>query len=494
MSLKKNYILNILIISSNLLFPILIYPYISRILMPEYIGKITFAQSISYYFISLSLLGVPIYGMRELSTHKKNIEKFKKTFTELFIISLLGSIIATIIFYIFINSFSSLQGIKNILYITSFQIVFSFINFDYIFIVIENHRRRAFRILILRLVSLFLIYFYIKSYADYKIYMYILILPELIMRGLDIFTIRTYLNFKEKIEIRYHLKSLIILFISSISVTIYLNLDSTMLGFIKGDVSVGLYTSASKMVKILIPLIVALETVIAPRLILAIKEKNKKIIFNNIDIFLDFNFFIGIQLIGILFILSEPLLILFCGREYMGSKIPMQIMLPLIFFIPIGSFMSGKILISHNLEKLALRINTIGMLINIILNYIFIPIYGVTGAAVGTTVTEVIICILKTKKVKNIYSDYLLFSKQRLRYLIIGIFLMGISLILKLKLNKINTLYEIVIITVFYLISYITILFLFQDEILLKNIIYLKKKLRGDKNSDKKSIKKNRIL
>lgn len=467
MSISKNYILNLITIATGILFPIITFPYISRVLMPEYLGKITFAQSIVFYFITISLLGIPIYGVRELSKEKNDINKFREKLTELFLIGIIGSLVSFVIYYLFINNIKELKSIKSVLQLFSIQVLFSFLNLDYVFIVLEKHKRRAVRSLIIRGISIVLIIFLVKTYEDYLIYVLILVIPEIIMRILDFFTIKKYLNFKNKINLKRHMKSLFILFISSISVSLYVNLDSTMIGLMLGNSSVGIYTSASKMTKILIPLIVALETVIAPELIYSIKENNIKKIFEKINIFVNFNFIVGIQLIFILFILSKEIILLFSGTNFIQGIGVMEIMLPVIFFIPVGSFMSGKILISHNLEKLSLRFNLIGMIINLVLNYILILKYGILGAAIATMSSEGIVCILKTLRVKKIYPTFNLFTLNRLKYLVIGLFITLFLLQIKTKIILQNELINIVIFGGLYVMFYISILTLSKDKIIL---------------------------
>lgn len=477
MSIFKNYLLNIITILTGILFPMITFPYVSRVLMPEYIGKIAFTQSIIYYFITLSLLGIPTYAIRELSKNKNNIEKFKKIFTELLIIGIIGSLISFILLTICLKYSTKLQENKDLFIIFSIQIIFSFLNLDYMFIVLENHKRRAIRALILRMISIFCMFWLIKTYKDYKIYVMILVIPEVLIRGLDFLSLKTFVNYKIKLEMRRHMKSLFILFVSAISVGLYANLDSTMLGIMKSDIDVGLYTSASKMTKILIPIIVSLDTVIGPQLIFHIKEKNKDKIFEKINMFLDFNFILGIPIISILFLVSKDIIILFSGEKFLGANLAMKIMLPIILFIPIGSFMSGKILISHNLEKLSLKFNMIGMLSNGLLNYILIPKIGILGAALATVLTEGFICSLKTMRVKKIYPEYIVITKDRIKYLMISVIIALVLLNLKKIIMQHGYFINIILMGTIYMVIYIFILFVLKDKLLLEGIKKIKEKL-----------------
>lgn len=482
MSVSKNYLLNVLMTITGILFPMITFPYVSRVLMPEYIGKVTFAQSIVFYFTTLALLGIPIYGIRELSKTKKEPEEFKRIFTELLIIGIIGSLVSFGLIFLVINFNSKLQEVKSLIYIFSIQVICSFLNLDYIFIVLEKHKRRAIRALLLRIISIVLMLTFVKSYEDYKIYAGILVVPEVITRILDLISVKEYIVLKNSLKLKRHMKSLLILFVSSLSVSLYVSLDSTMLGLIEGDSSVGLYASASKMTKVLIPLIIALETVIAPELIRYIKENKKEKVFEKVDMFLDFNFFLGIQFIFIMFLLSKDMILLFSGEKFISADLAMKIMLPVIFFIPVGSFMSGKILISHNLEKLSLNFNIIAMISNATLNYLLIPKYGIAGAGFATMFTEGLNCVLKTLRVKKIYPDYRVLTKDRLKYILIGSILTLLLLGIKIKYVNYNLFYNILIIGSLYSILYLIALYIFKDKI----IIDLSKIIEGKINNVRK--------
>lgn len=481
MSISKNYILNISMTITGILFPMVTFPYISRILMPEYLGKIAFAQSISSYFITLSLLGIPIYSLRELSKVRDNQLEFQKIFTELVIIGFIGSLISFIIFQSMINYINIFKEYKELLLIFSIQVVLSFINIDYIFIVLESHKRRAIRSIILRGISLILLFIFVKNENDYIKYTCIIIFPELLIRSLDFYSVRKYLNFSIKYEIIKHLKILVILFLTTISISLYEQVDSTMIGIIDNNKSVGLYSSAVKMTRIVIPIIGALSTVIGPSLIYNIKKKNKNEIYKNMDIFLDFNFFIGFQLICILEILSKNMIIFFAGEAYVSANITMKVLLPIILFISIGNFMGGRILTSNNLEKIPLRCNLISLILNITLNFILISKYGILGAGISTVSTEGVNCILKSFYVKKLYPNYTILSKDRIKYILLGFLISFLVLILKIKINKFDNLLIIILISSVYIFIYFTLLLLMKDKIILR---YIKKLIKNKKYSN----------
>lgn len=464
-SLTKNYFYNIISLLTGVLFPFIIFPYISRILMPEYLGKISFVQSLTNYFITLALLGIPAYGVRELSRKKNLKEKkeFSKVFTELLIISLITSMISFIIFLSLIFLSQKLDNIRELLYVYSFQVIFAFLNLDYFFVALEKHKRRTIRTVILRIVSLALILILVKKPSDYIKYGVILVFPELLTRIIDIYLCKEYIHLNLKIlNFKKHVKPLFIIFLYVFSVSIYINLDTTMLGFIKTELEVGLYTTGSKLVKMVIPIMSVLGTVMTPQIISYIKNKDKNKIYDTINNFIDFNIIIGIPITFLMIYLSKDLILLISGEKFITSSLTMQIISIMIIFLSIGTFFGGQILLSNDKENLVFKIAATGMICNIIFNFLLIPKFSIEGAAFATTFTEILICLYRGYELKKIYSDYNFVTRERINYVILG-FIAFISISLLKNMGK-NYIYNIVFFSCVYGIIYFGGLILLKDK------------------------------
>lgn len=474
-SLTKNYFYNIISLLTGVLFPFITFPYISRVLMPEYLGKISFVQSLTNYFITLALLGIPAYGIRELSRTKifENKNEFTKTFTELLVISLIGSVISVIIFFSLILLSKKLDDIKELLYIYSFQVIFAFLNLDYFFIALEKHKRRTIRAIVLRILSLVLIFIVVKKPSDYIKYGVILVFPELLARMIDIYLCKSYifLNIKE-LKLKRHLKPLFTIFLYVFSVGIYVNLDSTMLGVMKAEIEVGLYTTGSKLVRMVIPIMTVLGTVMAPKIIGYIKNKEKDKIYDTIDKFIDFNIIIGIPATFLMIYLSKDIILLISGEKFITSNLAMKIISTIIIFLPVGTFFGGQLLLPNDKENLVFKVAIIGMICNVIFNFILIPKFSIEGAAFATAFTEILICFYRGYEVKKIYPDYNFITKERVNYLILGIIaFVGIFLIKNVEEK--SSLYNIIFFSCVYGIIYFGGLILLRD----KNVITILKKL-----------------
>lgn len=479
-NLTKNYLYNILGLLTGTLFPFITFPYVSRVLMPEYLGKITFTQSLANYFITLALLGIPAYGIRELSRAKISDDKqeFSKRFTELLLISLLSSIVSFLAFLLIVTNSKKLLDVRELLYIYSFQIVFAFLNLDYAFIALEKHKRRTFRTVLLRIVSLLSILILVKSPEDYIIYGVILVFPELLARLIDIYSCKNYIYRRLKhLEFRSHIKPLLTIFLYVFSVGIYVNLDASMLGFMKNETEVGLYTTGSKLVKIVIPIMGVLGTVMAPRIIGYIKNNDKEKIYCIMDSFIDFNIILGIPVTFLMIFLSKDIILLISGEQFLGSDLTMQIISCMIVFLPIGKFFGGQILLPNDKESLVFKVAVTGMVCNVIFNVLLIPKYGIEGAAFATAFTEILICIYRGYEVKLLYPDYRFINRERINYIAMGS-LSFFSLFLSKGLRQENSIYNILVFSIVYGLIYFGGLVLLKDKNLILILNSLSKKLK----------------
>lgn len=478
-TLLKNYFFNILIVFTNVIFPLLLFPYASRVLSPEQYGKYNYAISIANYFITIANLGVQSYGLRELAKVRANKMELKKKFSEVFFITFVSSIISTLIYLILIFTVEGLKKEMVLFIIVGITVITSFMNLDYLFVALENHKRRTMRLLITRVLSLIFLFTMVKSEKDYKVFALIMILPELLIKIADIYSIKEYLYLKLKsLNLKEHLKPLFIIFFYILSQTVYMNIDSTMLGSMKGNESVGYYSVAVKMARIVLPLVSSLGVVLSPRIIESIKKGNRVEIFKDMDLNLNFIFFITIPAVFLMHIVADEMVYMFSGEKYIEAILPMRVMLPIIIFISMSTFTAAQVLIPTDNEKKVLKVALIGVGLNFILNFALIPKYSILGAAVATLIAEFIVAVLRVREVKKIFTEYSIFSKERILYGIAGIVAFVITALLKKTLSMEYNIVSFMILSIVYGVIYLTILLLKKEYFLSIGVEIINKKLK----------------
>lgn len=396
-SIKKNFLYNIILKLSNILFPIITFPYIARILSPDGIGRINFSIAFIQYFILVAQFGIPTYGIRECSKHRDDRKKLSKTVQEILIINLVMILLAYILLIIVFNVYNSLDNYKLLILIFSINIFGTSMGIEWFFQSIEEFKYITTRSVSIKLISVLSIFMLVKSSEDIYVYALISTLSGLLSFGInflyankyvDLFTLYTEYDF------RRHVKPIFILFMMTISVSVYLNLDKVMLGFIVGDSYVGYYTIANKMIRIIVSIVTALGAVLLPRISYIITTGDNKEVRRILRKSLDFILMICVPAIAGIWVIAEPLIIVFAGSEYNLSIDTLQILSPLILIIAISNLIGIQVLVAYNKEKVTLTATVIGAIVNAILNYKLIPIYYHNGAAISSVIAEGIVTII----------------------------------------------------------------------------------------------------
>ncbi|MGL5051362.1 MAG: flippase [Fusobacteriaceae bacterium] len=474
----KNYLYNIVIVFTNIVFPILLFPYASRVLTPEYYGKYSYAISIASYFVAIANLGVQAYGMRELSKVRNDEKiKLKTKFSELFILTIISSLISSIIYLILIFNVTSIYLEKKLFIAVGITIFLSFMNLDYLFVALENHKRRTLRLVVTRGISLIFLFTLVREPKDYIVFACVIILPEVFVKVVDLIYIKEYITLKINFDnVKKHLYPMLIIFFSILSQTVYMNVDSTMLGAMKDELSVGYYSVAIKMSKIIIPLVGSLGIVLSPRIIENIKNNNKILIYKDMNLYLSFILFITFPATFLMGLLAKEMIVMLSGENYIISVLPMRVMLPIVIFISISGFVASQVLIPTNNEKKVLKVSIMGLISNLSLNLFLIPKYGMLGAGIATVISEFLVSIFRITELKKIFPDYEILDKEKRIYIMSSIVAFVVSIIFKKYVEIENIYLSFILISCIYGIIYIGILIFKKEYFIVQGIQFIKNK------------------
>ena len=230
-SLKLNFIMNAILTMSSFLFPLITFPYVSRVLLPAGTGRVSFANSVVTYFVMISQLGIPTYGIRACAVVRDNPVKLKKTVYELFIINVFMSILAYAVFFIAMASVPRLRADRNLFLITSTLIFFNTIGVEWLYKALEQYTYITVRSIIFKFVALIAMFVLVRDADDYVIYGGISIFAASASNVFNFLRLRKILG-KRKVSglnLRRHFKPVFTFFIISCATTIYTNLDNVML-------------------------------------------------------------------------------------------------------------------------------------------------------------------------------------------------------------------------------------------------------------------------
>ena len=129
-SLKINFIMNVILTMSSFIFPLITFPYVSRVLMPSGMGKVSFAMAFVTYFSMFAQMGIPTYGIRACAKVRDDRKKLSKTVQEIMIINLLMCVVVYIVYFAFLAVIPRVRQDRTLFLIMGTMIVFNAIGVE----------------------------------------------------------------------------------------------------------------------------------------------------------------------------------------------------------------------------------------------------------------------------------------------------------------------------------------------------------------------------
>ena len=276
-SIKYNFLMNFVLSASQFIFPLITFPYVSRVLLAEGSGKVTFVASVANYFSMVASLGIPTYGIRACAQVRDDRDKLSKTAHELLIINSITTLLVVVTYIACVLLVPRFRTERTLFLINGINILLNMFGMNWLFQALEQYDYITFRSILFKIVSVFLMLALVHEKTDYVIYGGIAVFAAVGSNLLNLLRARKYIDFKwiGNYNLRRHIKPIMVLFAQSLAVSIYTNMDTVMLGFMKEDVDVGYYNAAVKVKTILLSLVSSLGSVLLPRMSYYAKEHMK---------------------------------------------------------------------------------------------------------------------------------------------------------------------------------------------------------------------------
>lgn len=381
----------------NIIFPLVTFPYITRVLSPEGIGMIEFSRSISNYFILIAALGITQYAVREGAAIKGDKTKLVEFSNQMFTLNLFSASIAFVTLIIILLIPTNLNMYSHIIIIFSFQILFDAIAVEWLYTLEEDFIYITIRSFIFQVISMILMFVLVKSKEDYLLYVMI---TTFSLGGSYIFNFihsKKYVKLRINTNFFQHLKPVCILFLNNIASTIYLNSDITILGLISSDYHVGIYSTGVKIYTIVKKMTNAVLMSMIPRLSFYYRNDNKDA-YNYLvnEIFWSMIMLIIPSSVGLISLRNEIVSII-AGPRFMNSTNSLMILsIGLVFSVISAYFVYGVLLVQKKENKI-LKVTLISAVINILFNISLIPFFNEIGAAISTVFCEMFVVIYSYK-------------------------------------------------------------------------------------------------
>lgn len=469
----------------NLFFPIITFPYVSRVLSVSGIGIYNFSNTYINYFILIAGLGISTYAVREGAKYRDNQQKIQDFSSQVFSINIIATIIAYVLLFVSLLIFKNLRNYISCILIFSLQILFTTLGTEWVYTIYEDYAYITIRSIAFKIISIILLFLLVKKPEDYLIYAAITVFASVGSNILNFVHAKTFIHIKltTNINWKYHLKPILIIFASALAVNIYTASDTTILGLLKNDYAVGFYSTSVKFYQIAQSLLSAILLVTIPRLAFLWGQKKLKeyntILIKVINI-------LGIMVLPAsvgLIMLSQEAVLIIAGKKYLPSINSLRIIAWAIIFSIFSWIFSDCVLIPAKREKLVLRNTIITAIENIILNFILIPFMSYDGTSLSTVLAEFSVMILNGYSCRDIIRP-VVFRKETLKNLFesilgcIGIIIICLLCNIGFSSLILRTIFSVTL----SIVMYIAILILLQNKVIFTMLnqikMYLKDKIK----------------
>lgn len=439
-SVKVNYILNMLRLTSSILIGLITMPYINRVVGPVYLGKIEYVNAIISYFILFSGLGIPIYGLKLVARVRDNALELSKVICEIFIILLFTSLVSYLVLFGILLNLPLFADYKLLIIIMSSMILLTNIGLEWFFQGIEDQLYITIRTLFIRFITLGLIFLLVKDESDYLYYAIIVVINAVGGNLFNLIKAKSYIDFKEikfsDLNLIRHIKPSLAMFLASISISLYLQIDTFLLGLLAGDKYVGYYAAANKLVRLVLVIITTVGVVMLPRLT-NYWENDRESYYELLHKTFNVLVLISLPCAIYLFIFAQDIISLMAGRQFYPAVLTIKILSPVCVLVACAYFFAFLVLYIRDYEKVYSYIVALSAIASVAINYYMISHYAHNGAAISQVISEflgAVLLVLATLKLD-------LLKKNEFKILNINLVkLVGINLTLLLGFSYIITL------------------------------------------------------
>lgn len=462
--MKWKFFINSFRIISSLVFPLIILPYVTRVLQPLGFGKVDFASSIIAIFMMLSTLGIPTYGIRLVAQHRQNNNELSGNVKQLLLLQMIGIVICYLTFFICLFFYAKMRDEKLLFLVLSLSIFMNGVGIDWFFSGMEEYGYITIRNVVIQMVSICLILLLVKKPSDYIIYAGISVFSSVGTNLLNLFYLKNRINWRVKITFNLlpHIKGSIVFFVLILIGTSLTKLESIMIGSLMNYQDVGIYAAANKIIQCAIGVFTGIGMTFLPTLVELMKKDRDK--FNDIlGKSIDLVYFVSVPTCVALYILAPQLIDLVVGVKYHASIEPFRILVLIIYVVTLNTVVGNQILIATHKEIYAMIPISVLAVVSPIINYILIPLYGVNGAAMSLLITSLICAGVQLKLAVRI-NPIKLFTKNRVKYIIASIF-MALCV-----MSFVNLKISLVFIILLSSVSYGFLLIIMKEYIMIEHI------------------------
>ena len=464
-SLFKNTIYKSMLSFVNIVVPLLIGPYIVKLLDVELYGIYNTVFAEFQVFLVFASFGLYTYGVREISKIRDDKEKVSKLFSNLFVISIISNLLVCIIYFIY--AFFTSNGVTLALYcVMMIQILGNVFYVEFVNEALENYKFITIKTVIVKILYLIAILLFIRKSDDVVVYAVIVSFVVFINNIISFIYAKKHIKFDlKKVELkRYFVPLTTILIISNIDL-LYSQLDRVVLGKFAGGVAVSIYYIPYYIVSTLAAIPYSIINVSIPRLSYIAANETKEGYEISLNKIISSLMFIIIPICMGVFALANEVIFIYAGEKYMACVSVLMISCIVRILLSIESVLTNLVMYPNNQEKKLLKFSLSCGILNLILNLclVYFKILTPFASMITTIIVELMLILLEyryIRKILNIKPRFI--SKQNLLYL--GLSLLFIPIAYIIKKIDFGFYFNICIIIPLCILLYVGVLYSIKDE------------------------------
>ena len=406
MKVIKNYLYNLSYQILTIILPIITVPYVTRIFTSEDLGNYVFYSSIVNYFSLFAMLGVAVYGTKQIAA----ASDVSSTFWNIYAIQFIASLLALIAYVIAVISIPNMGGIIPI--ILGIVLFSKMIDISWLFAGKEDFKKITLRNTVVKLSGVISIFTLVKSSEDLYLYTFLIVLFDFLGQFVMWMPAKKFIkrpSFNMK-AIKKNLHPIVLLFLPQVAISLYVILDKTLLGILGSYSDVGIYEQGQRLTSILITVVSSLGAVMLPRVANLLSEKKEKEAQNMVRFsFILYNMIIFPMIFGLIAV-NEVFVKLFLGENFQDVKYVLYIIVFNLMFIGWTNILGYQVLVARNKNKEFMLSTTIPAFVSVVVNIAVIPFLGYIGASLTSVVVEILVFAIQWYYSRNIINKNLLFN------------------------------------------------------------------------------------
>ena len=384
-SVKANFAWSTVLTVAGYVFPLLTFPYVTRVLGVEGLGITQFAESVVSYFSLFAMLGIGTVGVREIAKAKAtgSKEALSNVYSSLLFLNLIATSIAIFILLLLISVIPSFESHSRLLYIGIAKILFGALLVEWLFKGLENFRYITIWSIIIRSLYVISVFLFVRNENDYVTYFVLTTAIIVLNAVVNLVYSRRFVSFSFlSIKIKPYLKPFLFLGLYAILTNMYGSFNVVFLGSCCDDIEVGYYSTASKLFSIVIAVFTSYTTVMMPRMSALISEGKTDEFRDKSSKSIDFLMFFSVPVIIMLEVFAPTIIRIIAGAGYEGAIIPMRIVVPLLLVIGYEQVIVIQMLMPLGKDNIILINSSVGAVLALILNFTIVPLLASIGSAI----------------------------------------------------------------------------------------------------------------